>query len=211
MYPNISLDTRLMVDLMSTVYHHHDKHAHHRMRTLFFALLVIGIAMLLAAALIPPSHSSSTTSGQDDAVRTISLSLVDGEEVFNRVCSTCHTIDRPAETEQEPLAPPMRMVARRYVMMTESTETATARIVEWLEGPDAEKSLMPPMAIEHHGLMPPVVLTEEERSAVATFVVSLNEAQEGQMMHGEGNGHMKHGEGEGNGHMKGSKHGTKKS
>jgi cytochrome c553 len=177
---------------MSTVSHQQEKQSHHRIRALLFALIVIAIAMMVAAVLFLPSRPTDVTASDSSYFQTASMVLTDGEEVFNRVCATCHDMDRSEDAEEEPIAPPMRMIARRYAMMTESAEMATARIVEWLEGPDAEKSLMPPMAIEHHGLMPPVVLTEEERSAVAAFVVALNDDATQGMQHGEG---MQHGRG----------------
>jgi len=168
---------------------------------LVFALLVIVLALLVAATTFLNTRPAPIPDSESNVFVTASFQVNTGEEVFKRVCSTCHTIDRPTDSEVEPIAPPMRMVARRYLMMTESPEVANARIIEWLEGPDAEKSLMPPMAIEHHGLMPPVVLTEEERVAVAEFVLSLNEGEEGGMMNGMQHQGQKKGEGEGQGMM----------
>lgn len=123
-----------------------------------FVLLVIILALMVSA--LGPASPSPTN----------------GEEVFKRVCATCHTIDRPTDMEADkPAAPPMKMVVRRYMMVNESEEAAHARIVTWLEGPKEDKSIMPPMAIAEHGLMPPVVLTEEERNAVASYVLTLHE------------------------------------
>ena len=197
------------VATMKMAYQHQNNPARHPVRALLFALLVILVALLVSAGsflgvdALPQSDDSSV-------IMLVAQEAIDGEEVFNRVCSTCHTIDRPEDSEVEPLAPPMRMVVRRYLMATESSEEANARIIEWLKGPDAEKSLMPAMAIEHHGLMPPVVLTEDERIAVAEFVLTLaDEAGQG-MMNGEMEGKMDHqgmkqGEGQGmmNGEMEG--------
>ena len=186
---------------MRMAYHHPRKQNHRPLRTLVFALLVIVLALLVAATTFLNTRPAPIPDSESNVFVTASFQVNTGEEVFKRVCSTCHTIDRPTDSEVEPIAPPMRMVARRYLMMTESPEVANARIIEWLEGPDAEKSLMPPMAIEHHGLMPPVVLTEEERVAVAEFVLSLNEGEEGGMMNGMQHQGQKKGEGEGQGMM----------
>jgi len=177
---------------MSTASHQHDKHSHHRIRALLFALIVIAIAMMVATVQFLPSRPTAITASDSSYIQTVSLVLTEGEEVFNRVCTTCHEMDRSEDAEKEPIAPPMRMIARQYAMMTESPEMDTARIVEWLKGPDAEKSLMPPMAIEHHGLMPPVVLTEDERTAVAAFVVALNDDDTQGMQHGREKKHQGH-------------------
>ena len=129
------------------------------LRSLFFVLAVLVLGMALSA------------SAPQTAVRT------DGEEVFARVCATCHQVDPPADMQSaKPTAPPMKMIVRRYMMINETEEAAHARIVAWLKGPSAEKSLMPPHAITEHGLMPPVQLSEEERVAVASFVLGLLEA-----------------------------------
>ena len=134
-------------------------HTDHPLRSLIFFVTLVVIGLVLSAA------------------RPAAQSFTDGEEVFGRVCATCHQVDPPADMQAEkPIAPPMKMIVRRYMMANETEEAAHARIVEWLQGPSAEKSLMPPMAIEEHGLMPPVVLTEEERTAVASYVLSLHEA-----------------------------------
>lgn len=155
---------------------HHDKSTRRPARSLLFAMLVILMALVISAGSL--GNMDAASQGDDNSVFSrIAQERFDGEEVFNRVCSSCHSIDRPENTETEPLAPPMRMVARRYLMVAESTDVATSRVIEWLKGPDAEKSLMPSMAIEHHGLMPPVVLTDAEREAVAGFVMTLAEGQ----------------------------------
>lgn len=156
----------------------HQSHPAHPLRSLFFILAIVVLGLVLSASGPLPQSGMQT----------------DGEEVFGRVCATCHQVDRPTEADApEPIAPPMRMIVRRYMMVNETEEAAHARIVEWLKGPSAEKSQMPAMAIEHHGLMPPVVLTEDERTAVATYVLSLHEdGMPGmQMQNGEGQG-MQH-------------------
>ena len=130
----------------------------HPLRVLVFVLMVIILALMISA------------------LGPVTQSPANGEEVFKQVCATCHTVDRPTDMEAaKPIAPPMKMIVRRYMMVNETEAAAHARIVTWLEGPSEEKSIMPPMAIEEHGLMPPVVLTEEERIAVASYVLSLHE------------------------------------
>jgi mono/diheme cytochrome c family protein len=137
----------------------HHQHSAHPLRSLVFFVTLVVIGLMLSAS------------------RPAAQSFTDGEEVFARVCATCHQVDPPADMQaQKPIAPPMKMIVRRYMMVNESEEAAHARIVAWLQGPSADKSIMPPMAIEEHGLMPPVVLTEEERTAVASYVLSLHEA-----------------------------------
>ena len=163
--------------------HHHADRRHHRpIRTLGFAVIVIIIAMMISAMTFLRENPVTITQSDNESVfAVVALDVVDGKEVFDRVCTACHSVDRPSEMAAEPIAPPMKMIAQRYTMAADSPEEAHSRIVRWLEEPDADKSLMPPMAIEHHGLMPPVVLTPEERSAVAEYVLSLTQSERGMM------------------------------
>ena len=97
----------------------HNQH-HHVVRPLssiLFVLLVIALAIVISA--MAPSPQPSLT----------------GEEVLNRVCATCHAVNPPAEAGTKPIAPPMKMIVRRYMMINESEEAAQERIVEWLKGP----------------------------------------------------------------------------
>ncbi len=168
----------------------HQEHINHPLRFFAFTLIVLILAMLIMAS------------------SQLSPRPVDGKEVFDRVCTTCHQIDPPAammakmqsadsdsmsaETAADkPIAPPMKMIASRYLAAHETEAEAAASIRSWLEGPSEEKSLMPAMAIAEHGLMPPVNLTEEERNAVASYVLTLGSSDMQSMMQGMMNG--KHG------------------
>lgn len=165
----------------------HQEHINHPIRALVFTLIVLVFAMMISAA------------GQ------LAQRSVDGKEVFNRVCATCHQVDPPAsmmgrmqqgasETMSDgvemdkPIAPPMSMIASRYLAAHETAEEAARSIETWLEGPSEDKSLMPAMAIQEHGLMPPVVLTEEERVAVAAYVLTLGSDEVRGRMQGMMNG-----------------------
>ncbi len=186
--PTLWLSTRIqhpfVVTIMRVSFLHQG--TQRPIRSLFFAVLVIVIALMVSAtalsSLTPPPTSAST--------QFMSTSLVipdlDGKEIFDRLCSTCHAVERPADMDTEPIAPPMSMIMNRYAMMTESEDEAREKVLDWLVKPEAEKSLLPEMAIEHHGLMPPVVLTEEERAAVTDYILTLAPEREQSGMHGMG-------------------------
>ena len=97
----------------------------------------------------------------------------DGEEVYNRVCATCHALTPPADMDQKPIAPPMKMIMKHYVASHESDELLTNALNEWLLEPAAERSALPEKAIEHHGLMPKPALSDEERGAVIDYLLTL--------------------------------------
>lgn len=108
-----------------------------------------------------------------------------GEATFKSVCSTCHSIHPPALQ-----APPMAHVARHYLASDTSRTAVIERLVSWVREPSAERSLLPPMARERWGLMPPLLLPEEQLRDVAAYVLTLAEsAPEGDargMRHGRG-------------------------
>ena len=98
----------------------------HPIRTLVFVVIVIIIAMMVSALTFLRTNPVSVTQSPDAGFfSAVALHVTDGEEVFNRVCTTCHTIDRPTDVEREPIAPPMKMIAQRYIRMTESSKDAS--------------------------------------------------------------------------------------
>ena len=93
-----------------------------------------------------------------------------GRQVFDTVCATCHSMDPPPRT-----APPMRHVVRHYREAIPDSAAAVERIAAWIVAPDAERSLLPAMARERFGAMPPFLLPEGDRRAVAAYVLSLDD------------------------------------
>ena len=95
------------------------------------------------------------------------------------------------------MAPPMLMIATHYT----ETEGPWEAMREWVAAPDPEKSRLPAHAIERFGLMPPLVLSQEDAAAVVDYIRTEYEKQErdGQgcgMRHGDGPGEScQHGEG----------------
>ncbi|NQV73761.1 c-type cytochrome [bacterium] len=144
---------------MNVVHNHQSKPVAGTVRFLVLLLIVFLATLLLSAF-------QQTNSNQ--------LKTDEGERVFNQVCSTCHQMDPPASMENgKPIAPPMKMILRHYQMKYDSTEALQNALTSWLEAPDKERSALPAMAIEEHGLMPPLTITEEERTAVVQYLVSL--------------------------------------
>jgi mono/diheme cytochrome c family protein len=94
-----------------------------------------------------------------------------GRAVFERNCTVCHSIDPPPVA-----APPMSHIARHYRAAEPDRDTAIRRIAAWIVAPSASASVLPAHAVEEWGLMPPLVLPEEERRAVAAYVLTLEDA-----------------------------------
>ena len=135
------------------------------------AILIMGVVFIPIMAFINADQSLVITS--------------DGEKVFNTVCATCHKLDPPANMDQgKPIAPPMRMIMMHYRAAFSSQDSMRVALDSWLQGTDSTKSVLPAMAIKEHGLMPKLVLNEEDRAAVITFIMALEKPEKGHKMEG---------------------------
>lgn len=92
-----------------------------------------------------------------------------GEQVFALVCAMCHSINPPAK-----LAPPISHAAAYYLRRHPDAESAAAAMVDFLKEPAADRSAMPPHAVERFGLMPSQAhLSDAQLLAVARYALSL--------------------------------------
>jgi hypothetical protein len=114
-----------------------------------------------------------------------------GEQVVEYVCSQCHSMDPP------PLkAPPLTHLARDLRQSFTSVDDAVTHVVTYAPAPDAERSILPTMAQERFGLMPPQPLPAPMLEAATRFIWALSDGTEPKM----GNGGMGRA-GRGNGEM----------
>ncbi len=91
-----------------------------------------------------------------------------GQEVVEQICSQCHSMEPP------PLAaPPLTHLATHLRQVFETEDEAVAHVVAYAPAPNAETSIMPPMAVERFGLMPPQPLPEPLLEAAARYIWSL--------------------------------------
>lgn len=97
-----------------------------------------------------------------------------GQATYRAVCAACHSATPPAAQ-----APPMAHIARRYLAADSTRAAARERLVAWVREPAPERSLMPPMAIERWGLMPPLLLPEAQLRDVADYVLTLADSAHG--------------------------------
>lgn len=136
------------------------------------AYLVLPLAAGLAAA--------APSAAQDPVAR--------GEATFKAVCATCHSIQPPAAQ-----APPMAHIARHYLEADTARSAVLERIVRWVRKPADDRSLLPPMARERWGLMPPLLLPEAQLREVAAYVLTLADPAAGGAGRGMGHGRMHRG------------------
>jgi cytochrome c len=130
-----------------------------------------------AAAPAPSAHARHAPDSADAAA---ARQLAAGRRVVTSVCAGCHTEQPPPKA-----APPLAMVARHYLRATRDSSAAVDRMIAWVRAPSAERSLLPRMAVDRFGLMPPLALPDSTLRAAAAYVLSLGRAHGGaHAMHG---------------------------
>ena len=125
------------------------------------------VAALMACSRSAPRRDAPAPVGPAAAQRTVAQ-LEAGRQVVRTVCLTCHTEQPPMKA-----APPFAMIAIHYRGAVPDSVAAVARIAAWVRAPARERSLMPAMAIERFGVMPPLVLPDSLLEAAAVYVLSL--------------------------------------
>ena len=167
----------------------------------FWSLAVLGAAAL-GAACSGASSSADPDSGEaagqtavapaaaelDPAVSAAQIpagSDLTGEQVVEYVCSQCHSMDPP------PLkAPPLTMLAQHLRETFASVDEAVDHVVTYVPAPDPERSILPEMAQERFGLMPPQPLPEPMLEAAARYIWTLSDGTGAGMGGGMGGGGM---------------------
>ena len=108
---------------------------------------------------------------------TTKIEISEGETLFKAKCSACHVTKKP-EDMSTLIAPPIMgvmMHVKKGVTgenETEKRENAIAFIVDYVQNPSAEKSLLEPHAIERFKLMPSQKenVTAEEIEIIANYL-----------------------------------------
>jgi hypothetical protein len=97
-----------------------------------------------------------------------------GKEIFDTVCSACHSLTPP------PLkAPPMLMVAGHYVQATGTQDAAREAMIRWIPAPDTARMILPAHAATRFGPMAPLPLPEDDLKAVVDYIFREWAAAEG--------------------------------
>lgn len=108
---------------------------------------------------------------QSQSADSAAVSVARGKAICVSTCRSCHTVSPPTQA-----APPMSRIAQRYLAVSGSRKVASAKIMEWIFGPAALKSLLPASAVARFGVMPHQPLADAGRFAVAAYVLTLAES-----------------------------------
>lgn len=111
--------------------------------------------VLLACALLPPGAGAAYAAESAET----------GQTLYNRHCSSCHSMTPPPET-----APPIVGLAHFYHNAFEKREDGVQHIMDFIEHPEPSQSKLRAPAITRFGLMPPIKLTTQERRTVSEWM-----------------------------------------
>ena len=104
-----------------------------------------------------------------EAVETQEISELDGKELMENNCYSCHN----TQGTDNMLAPPMQRVKDHYWDEDISKEEFVSAIVQWCENPTEENSVMPG-ARRKFGLMPKQEFDKKEVEAIANYLFEHN-------------------------------------
>ncbi len=110
------------------------------------------------------------------------------EEKFKTMCGICHWQEMPGK----PVAPPVFMVRRRYLMQYPGEEEFVNAVAGWVENPSREKALMHG-AVERFNVMPKLGYAKEDVKEIAAYIYRTEFPMPegmGRMHRGEGRGEM---------------------
>ena len=88
------------------------------------------------------------------------------KQLVEQKCNVCHALGK---TEQTIIAPPLFAVRRQYMKFSMDKEDFITTMTDYVNNPQADKSLMKP-AVEQFNVMPKQVLKPEELTMIVNYL-----------------------------------------
>lgn len=95
-------------------------------------------------------------------------SIEEGKQLYKTNCSACHGATGGMDMNKR-LAPPIAGVKLHYVGVHADKALFVAAITDWLDKPEASKSLMRG-AIKKFKIMPAITVAKEDAVKIATYI-----------------------------------------
>lgn len=89
-----------------------------------------------------------------------------GEKYMRQVCYACHN---PSTSMDNRAAPPMIAISRRYKMQGYNEQEFVNAIIDYVQHPSEEKSIMPG-AVQRFGVMPNMYLEDSMLREIALYL-----------------------------------------
>jgi hypothetical protein len=97
----------------------------------------------------------------------------DAASTFQQVCAACHSAPKGPDHRDRMVAPPAFAVKAHYIEHFSDKDTFVKAVVRYLKNPIKDDSLMP-NAVEKFGLMNKLPYSDEEFTALATYLYGLD-------------------------------------
>lgn len=124
------------------------------------------IAMLLIGG-YSCTQTNQTTSRSDPAeINFDELSMATGKEIVESVCISCHD---PKNSVQDRIAPPLEIVKRNYLTISENERAFIANVTNFVMYPTVEQAKLH-SDVEEFGVMDPLGFSKQEIQSVAMFI-----------------------------------------
>lgn len=145
-------------------------------------------AILLSFVITATANGSSSFIIQTEITSADTVASKKGEILIKQYCYSCHS---PQMRGLQRLAPPFQMVKMHYLRDYPVKEDFINAISAWVKEPNADYSIMPG-ALNRFGLMPPMVINDEDVKLIANYLYSADlpnfRGHGKRMMHGKQSG-----------------------
>lgn len=91
-----------------------------------------------------------------------------GEQLYKAHCASCHGLSGGMDMSKR-IAPPIAGVRRHYLDSYPDRDSFVMIIADWVENPDAGKSLMPG-AIRRFNIMPRLTVDRQDVEKIAAYI-----------------------------------------
>lgn len=125
-------------------------------------------SLILTAFLLVFSACSQKQEATVDTMETDfeMVEMTTAKMNLEEVCNVCHS---PTAAPDDRLAPPMEIVKRNYISLTNSKEEFSEKMVQFILRPSAEQSELH-SDVEEFGLMDPVGFSEADIREIAEYI-----------------------------------------
>ncbi len=127
--------------------------------------LVFYIALFLGVYSCSQTNKASSNSGSDE-INYADLNLNTGRAIVQSVCITCHD---PKNSRTDRIAPPLEMVKRNYLSISNSESEFINRVTSFVLYPTKEEAKLH-KDVDQFGLMDPLGYSKQDVLSVALYL-----------------------------------------
>ncbi|MBO6522959.1 MAG: hypothetical protein JJ971_03970 [Balneolaceae bacterium] len=124
------------------------------------------LSCLIAVLLIGSYSCSQTKKTTSEDINFEALNMHDGKMIVESVCVTCHD---PDASVQDRIAPPLEIIKRNYLSISETESEFIIRMTNFVVHPSPEEAMLH-ADVDEFGLMDPLGYSEQDIQSVAMYI-----------------------------------------